>query len=96
MATTRFRTQDTKAGWARKLNALLTPVLPAFGDQPSRFEEVPATREQWQIQLNKAVRDLIVAGYVFGGNVKFKLSDSRQLWARKLNIVSGGVEAGIP
>ncbi|WP_055128534.1 Ig-like domain-containing protein [Pseudomonas mediterranea] len=91
----RFRTQDTRASWARKLNALLTPVLPAYGDQPARFEATPATLDQWKIELEDAVRALNTAGYVFGGKLQFRMSDTRQMWARKLNIMSGGVEAGI-
>lgn len=95
MPTIRFRTQDTRNAWARKLNALLTPILPAYGDQPAHFEETPATLDQWKIQLEKAVKDLITAGYVFGGKVQFRFSDTREMWARKLNKVSAGIVAGI-
>lgn len=95
MPAIRFRTQDTRASWARKLNALLTPILPAYGDQPKRFEETPATLEQWARELERAVRDLATAGYAFGGKIQFRLSDTRQMWARKLNLMANGVDAGI-
>lgn len=95
MPAIRFRTQDTRASWARKLNALLTPVLSAYGDQPNRFEETPATLDQWKRELEKAVRDLAVLGYVFGGKIQFRLSDTRQMWARKLNLMASAVDAGV-
>lgn len=90
----RFRTQDTRAATARKLNKLLAPVLPALSKQPRRFEETPATLEQWAGDLEQAVRDLTLAGIVFGGKLQFRLGDTRQMWARKLNLMSGAVQAG--
>lgn len=90
MPTIAFRTQDTKANWARKLNALLTQT------PHKAFREVPQTSEQWQIQLNAAVRALITAGYVFPTPILFRLADTRQKTAWKLNRMSEAVEAGIP
>ena len=82
---TRFRTQDTKASWAKKLSFLLTP--------PSRmFREVPQTRTQWQIQLNAAVAYALSQGYSFTSRPLFRLSDTRQMWARKLNVLAAGLE----
>lgn len=90
----RFRTQDTRAAVARKLNQLLTPLIPAVATEPRRFEETPATLEQWARELERAVRDLTTAGVVFPGKLQFRLSDTRQMWARKLNIMSAAAQAG--
>lgn len=83
----RFRTQDTKASWARKLNALLTTSL-----QP-KLRETPQTMEQWQRELNAAVKSLRTAGYAIPLMI-FRLQDPRQLWARKLNQIAAVLQAG--
>lgn len=81
-----FRTQDTKAGWARKINALFSPT--------PIFREVPQTLSQWQRQLNALVAQAVVDGFAFSSRPLFRLSDTRQMWARKLNVLAVGVEAG--
>lgn len=88
MAATRFRTQDTRAGWARKLNALLTPI------SITRFRHVPQTYQQWQAELNAAVGELITAGYTLT-KLKFRLGEPRAIWARKLNKIADAVAAGV-
>lgn len=87
---TRFRTQDTKANWARKLNTLfgstlLTPPL----------RDVPQTLYQWQRELNAAVTAARAAGFAaLLTTLLFRLQDTRQMWARKLNEVATIIEAG--
>jgi hypothetical protein len=85
---TRFRTQDTKASWARKLNTLfgagLTPML----------RETPQTQYQWCRQLNAAVTWAQANGFAVDVATLFRLSDPRTLWARKLNGLATAIEAG--
>lgn len=88
MAAIRFRTQDTRAGWARKLNTLLSPV------SITRFRHVPQTYQQWQEELNLAVTELITAGYTLT-KIKFRLGQPRSEWARKLNKIADAVAAGV-
>lgn len=83
---TQFRTQDTKANWARKINALFSPT--------PIFREVPQTLTQWQTKLNALVVAAIGNGFNFASRPTFRLSDTRQMWARKLNVLAVGVEAG--
>jgi len=95
--TYRFRTQDTKASRARKLNKLLATPLPAA----DYFREVPQTPMQWQLMLNAAVRDLVADGYDFdgqplldGGPLVFRTRDSGPARTRKLNVLSAVIDAG--
>lgn len=84
----RFRTQDTKASWARKLNALTVPPLP-------KLREVPQTALQWMVELNALAQAAIAAGYLVPSlAAKFRYSDTRQLWARKLNLIAVALEGG--
>lgn len=86
----RFRTQDTKASWARKLNTLFTTALlnPALRDTPQ-------TLQQWQIQLNAALAAARAAGFAaIPTTLRFRLQDTRQMWARKLNQAAVVIEAG--
>jgi len=85
----RFRTQDTKANWARKLNALLAPL----GLTPD-FREVPQTLQQWQAQLRRAADNAFANGYAFARWPIFDVSVARTLWARSLNALAEGVQAG--
>lgn len=95
--TFRFRTQDTKASRARKLNQLLATPLPLA----THFREVPQTPLQWQLALNAAVADLIAADYSFddqplldGDPLVFRVSDSGPARTRKLNVLSAVIDAG--
>ena len=58
-----------------------------------RFRAVPQTLEQWSKELNESVDELRALNYTMNDMV-FRLGDTRQLWARKLNKVSAAVEAG--
>lgn len=96
--TYRFRTQDTKAGRARKLQQLLADPLP----EANHFREVPQTPLQWQLALAAAVRDLVTEGYEFddqplldGGPLVFRVSDSGPARTRKLNVLSAVITAGV-
>lgn len=84
----RFRTQDTKASWARKLNTLFAAV------GLREFREVPQTLEQWQQVLNDSVVAMGLAGYTPSSPIYFRLRDTRQLWARKLNVMADVLAAG--
>lgn len=84
---TRFRTQDTKACWARKLNILLAPPM-------VKLREVPQTMQQWQEALNGAVAYALANGFAFTRTLKFRIADQRTLWARQLNVLAAGIEAG--
>ncbi|MNM67374.1 hypothetical protein D3C81_789050 [compost metagenome] len=87
MSHQRFRTQDTKASWARKLNHLFEPELtPAL-------REVPQTMLQWKRELNALVEWARGETYPVG-NLHFRLSDTRQMWCRKLNFLARVVEQG--
>lgn len=84
----RFRTQDTKANWADKINTQFSPrIVP-------ELREVPQTLEQWQHTLNKLVKGLISAGYVVPKLFVFRLQDTRQIWTRKLNKLVAAMAAG--
>lgn len=87
-AAYRFRTADTRAGTARKLNAMLSPI------SITRFRHVPQTYQQWQEELNAAVGELITAGYTLA-KLKFRLGEPREIWARKLNKIAAAVAAGV-
>jgi acylphosphatase len=84
----RFRTQDTKSSWARKLNTLFA----AAGLR--EFREVPQTLGQWQQMLNDSVVAMGVLGYTPAKPIYFRLRDTRQLWARKLNVMADVLAAG--
>lgn len=84
---TKFRTQDSRASWARKLNALLKPA--AIRD----FAETPQTLEQWQHQLHAAIVKLRVARYTIPVT-RFRLGETRQIWCRKLNKLSAAIAIG--
>lgn len=85
-----FRTQDTKSNWARKLNTLLLSF------DPTMFREVPQTLQQWSFHLNNTVDVLVAAGYNLGSPpLLFQLGQTRQMWARKLNVL-GGILAATP
>lgn len=85
----RFRTQDTKASWARKINELLAEE----GTLSEHFREVPQTLFQWQTMLNELVVAAIAADYPAEPTL-FRLGETRQLWTRKLNKLAEAIEAG--
>lgn len=87
MAAVRFRTQDSRASWAKKLNTMLDPLNILL------FREVPQTYEQWQHKLNAAVKAAVAAHYP-SGTLHFRLGEPRNVWARKLNRLSAAIEAG--
>ncbi len=87
MATTiRFRTQDTRAAWARKLNQLFSP--PA-----SKFKSPVMTWSQWERKLDAVVAYALTQGYSFSSTLppEFRLGDTRQMWCRKLNVMAQGI-----
>jgi len=87
----RFRTQDTRANTRRKLNELFE----LSGD--GQFTAPSPTLEQWVKKLNAIRGDMVAAGYVIDEPVPFfRLSDTRQMWTRKLNKLAAAYEAGIP
>lgn len=84
----RFRTQDTKANWADKINT-------QFGNRIiPELREVPQTMQQWQRTLNKLVKGLITSGYIVPKLFVFRLQDTRQIWCRKLNRLVSSMAAG--
>lgn len=85
----RFRTQDTRANWARKLNELFAPLT-----VEPLLREVPQTLEQWQHELNQAVATAVAANNVAAGEIVFRLGETRQEWARKLNYLSSEIQDG--
>ena len=85
----RFRTQDTKASWARKINELLAEE----GTLSEHFREVPQTLFQWSTMLNELVQAAITATYPVEPTL-FRLGETRQLWTRKLNKLAAAIEAG--
>jgi hypothetical protein len=86
-APLRFRTQDTKSAWARKINANFSGISP-------EMREVPQTQQQWQVELNQLVKRLLAAGYVIPKLFVFRVQDTRQIWARKLNRLLASLAAG--
>lgn len=89
----RFRTQDTKANWARKLNALFASSdLPKLAVDFSGYSQ---TSTQWVVTLNKLSKEIIAAGYVLPPQV-YRITDTRQTQCRKLNVLSAAIEAGVP
>lgn len=87
----RFRTQDTRANTRRKLNELFE----LSGD--AQFTAPSPTLEQWAKKLNAIRAQMVTDGYVIDEPVPiFRLSDTRQMWTRKLNKLAAAYEAGIP
>jgi len=86
--TTLFRTQDTKASWARKINAAFAPPL------APRLREVPQTLEQWQHELNALVDSLVASGYVLPTGFVFRVGDPRWQWTKNLNAMLNAQAAG--
>lgn len=85
----RFRTQDTRASTRRKLNALFELT----GD--AQFRAPTPTLDQWVIQLNAIRAQMVADEYEIDEPVPiFRLSDTRQMWARKLNKLAAAYEAG--
>lgn len=91
----RFRTQDTLAGTARKLNQLLG-LDPDATDASKReiFRATPQPHGQWQLMLNGYVQALAAAKRpkIDGKVIEFRTADTRQLWTRKLNLLSAAVQ----
>lgn len=87
----RFRTQDTRQKWALKINSMVPAPVP-------KLREVPQTLYQWQRELNALYRAVVAAGYVvpatLGLPLLFRTADTRQMWARKLNLIARSLEAG--
>lgn len=84
----RFRTQDTHQKWATKINALVVAPLP-------KLREVPQTALQWSIVLNALVKSALAAGYLVPTQAQvFRTQDTRQMAARKLNLIAVALEAG--
>ena len=89
----RFRTQDTKASWARKLNALFaSSTLPALNPD---FSGLNQTSTQWVTRLNALSKAARTAGYVLDPQV-YRLTETRQMQCRKLNVLSAAIDSGIP
>lgn len=88
----RFRTQDTRASWARKLNEL-TALIPSI-TMTLRFEATPDTMLQWERVLDALRVTVIEAGYPLDDTGPFRIADTRQMWARKLNLLAVAIEAG--
>lgn len=89
----RFRTQDTRASLARKLNQLLAN---ASDTTDFDFREVPQTWAQWEKELNHFVKTLTIATYPVTTVGLFRISDTRQMQCRRLNRLAKGIFAGIP
>lgn len=87
----RFRTQDTRANTRRKLNELFE----LSGD--AQFTAPSPTLEQWVKKLNAIRAQMVTDGYPLPEPAPlFRLGDTRQMWARKLNVLAAAYEAGIP
>lgn len=89
---TRFRTQDTRASTARKLNELFAGNEVA--EDFFRFRETPQTYDQWDRELEGLRKALLAALYQVEPIEKFRFSDTRQLRCRKLNLLAIAVETG--
>lgn len=92
MPQIRFRTQDTRASTARKLNALLVTETDAGPFFP--FRETPQTYDQWNLELESVRRALAEADYSVDDVGQFRTSDTRQLRCRKLNRLVDAIAAG--
>lgn len=86
----RFRTQDTRASTRRKLNELFGF---AEGDL-ERFHAPTPTLIEWATKLNLIGKMLVDEDYPLSAAPEFRVSDTRQMWARKLNILAAAFEAG--
>lgn len=82
----RFRTADSKAAWARKLNSVMSVLSPV----PRQLNEVPQTLLEWQRVLNAASVALTAGGYTVARQ-KFRLGVPKQNWVRKLNLMAAAV-----
>lgn len=84
----RFRTQDTRASTRRKLNELFELT----GDE--RFFAPSPTLIEWATKLNQIGKNLVADDYPLDAAPVFRVDDTRQMWARKLNILAAAYEAG--
>ncbi len=84
----RFRTQDTRASTRRKLNELFQ----LSGDE--RFFAPSPTLIEWATKLNKIGQGMVAEDYPLESAPDFRVSDTRQMWTRKLNILAAALEAG--
>lgn len=80
---TRFRTQDTRASTARKLNAVFAGN--AVAANFFAFRETPQTYDQWGLQLEGLRKALAAAQYDVSAVPQFRTQDTRQLRCYKLN-----------
>lgn len=80
---TRFRTQDTRASTARKLNAVFAGN--AVAANFFAFRETPQTYDQWDLQLEGLRKALAAALYDVAAVDQFRTQDTRQLRCYKLN-----------
>lgn len=80
---TRFRTQDTRASTARKLNAVFAGN--AVAANFFAFRETPQTYDQWDLQLEGLRKALAAALYDVSAVPQFRTQDTRQLRCYKLN-----------
>jgi len=87
----RFRTQDTRKCWAKKLNQLFKPLNLPAAKYP--FREVPGTWLQWERELDRIKRALAPT-YALTHVGRFDVGDTRQMWTRNLNRLSAAISAG--
>lgn len=92
MPTIRFRTQDTRASTARKLNSLLVGESDAGAF--FRFRETPQTFDQWLVQLEDVRRALYAAFYPTEPIGQFRMQDDRRMLCYRLNRLAETVDAG--
>lgn len=92
MPTIRFRTQDTRASTARKLNSLL--VGESDAGTFFRFRETPQTFDQWLVQLEDVRRALYAAFYTTEPIGQFRMQDDRRMLCYRLNRLAEAVDAG--
>lgn len=92
MPTIRFRTQDTRASTARKLNQLL--VGQSDAGTFFRFRETPQTFDQWVTQLEDVRRALNNAYYVTTKVGQFRMQDDRRMLCYRLNRLVEAIAAG--
>ena len=92
MPTIRFRTQDTRASTARKLDSLL--VGESDAGTFFRFRETPQTFDQWLAQLEDVRRALYAAFYTTEPIGQFRMQDDRRMLCYRLNRLAEAVDAG--
>jgi len=88
----RFRTQDTRAATARKLNALL--VTESDAGPFFRFRETPQTYDQWELQLESVRKTLAAAHYDVSKVGQFRAADDRRMRCYRLNRLIEAIAAG--